>query len=205
MALDTNAYLTVAEVREASQAKSASYELRVEDAINSACAEVNLWCGRRFYVDAEASARTMYPATPTLVNCPYDISSTSGLVIKTDTSSDGTYSTTWTASDYQLEPLNQVAGGIEGHPFTRIRAVGDYGFPSRATIAPVQVTAKWGWSAVPYPVRQAALQLAVETLKLPEAPFGAAGFDALGATVRVRDNPKIARMLQPYVREFGIA
>jgi hypothetical protein len=64
----------------------------------------------------------------------------------------------------------------------------------------VQVTAQWGWAAVPPAVKEACLILAEETFKLKDAPFGIQGYGDYGP-VRVRDNPKVASMLNPYRRK----
>ncbi len=61
----------------------------------------------------------------------------------------------------------------------------------------MQVTAKWGWSAVPGPVKQACVYLAEETYKLKGSPFGVAASDQFGP-IRMRDNPKVLSMLAPY-------
>lgn len=66
--------------------------------------------------------------------------------------------------------------------------------------AAVQVTARWGWVAVPAPVKAACLISAAETFKLREAPFGVASFQDFGLA-RVRDNPIARRKLNPYRRD----
>jgi hypothetical protein len=63
----------------------------------------------------------------------------------------------------------------------------------------VRDTARWGWTAVPAPVKEATLALAEETFKMKDAPFGVAGMGEFGA-IRVRANPRIVTMLSPYVR-----
>jgi hypothetical protein len=44
----------------------------------------------------------------------------------------------------------------------------------------VQITALWGWPAVPSLVTEACYQLAEETFKLKDAPFGVAGVNDFG-------------------------
>jgi hypothetical protein len=63
----------------------------------------------------------------------------------------------------------------------------------------LQVTARWGWSAVPPAVTEATLILAEELAKLKDAPFGVSGWTEFGV-MRVRDNPFAARLLNPYRR-----
>ncbi len=68
---------------------------------------------------------------------------------------------------------------------------------ARQVAAPLQVTARWGWTAIPTAIKVATIYLALETFKLKGAPFGVANFDQFGP-IRVRDNPKVMGMLAPY-------
>ncbi|HEX6969857.1 MAG TPA: hypothetical protein VF174_13755, partial [Micromonosporaceae bacterium] len=129
-----------------------------------------------------------------------DFHTTTDLVVATDTGDDGTYATAWAASDYELEPVNGMVSGQSDWPYYRIRAVGSHDFPQcgrrRNT---VQVTAQWGWAAVPGPVKEACLIVAEELFKLSDAPFGVAGFGEFGP-VRVRMNSRAQSLLAPYRR-----
>lgn len=168
------------------------------DALNAVSRSIERHCGRQFNDAGSASARLFTIGDPCVVTID-DFSTTTGLVIATDDSNSGTYSTTWSATDYQLEPLNGIVNGESGWPYYRIRVVLGRYFPTAVRRAALQVTARWGWTAVPAPVKQACLLLASETAKLRDAPFGVAGFGQFGA-VRVRDNPKAASLLAPYRR-----
>ena len=118
---------------------------------------IDQYCQRRFYADGSATAR-YYTARGGLVETD-DISTTTGLVVKYDGDADRTYETTLAADDptttgYQLEPLN--ADTIhEGQPWWLIRGIGATSFPSH--VGGVEVTADWGWPAIPTPIKQAAL------------------------------------------------
>lgn len=133
---------------------------------------------------------------PTWVNVD-DFYTTTGLTIETGTAD------TWDlvgGTEYQLRPLNGMRDGMPGWPYFRIDVVGygmglgDSSFPN------VRVTAHWGWSAIPEPVKRATKILAAETFKLREAPFGVAGWADFGV-VRVRDLPKVAKLLYPYEKD----
>ena len=63
----------------------------------------------------------------------------------------------------------------------------------------MHVTARWGWPAIPAPVKQAAFLVSAEQWKLKDAPFGVAGFGEFGA-IRVRLNPMVTTLLGPYRR-----
>lgn len=158
-------------------------------------------CGRQFNVGSSATARLFYPGSVTFAEVP-DISSTTGLVIQTDTAGDGTYATTWIAADYQLEPLDGWSGPESGWPYTGIRAVSTQRFivaPSPSTRAPLKVTAKWGWAAVPAPVLSASYLMSADYLALKDARFGlSAGYGDWGPW-RVSQNKAVTAMLHPYM------
>lgn len=157
-------------------------------------------CTHRQFNDAEAAtARLFYPDTTGLARVD-DFSTTTGLVIETDTFGDGAFEATWATSDYELQPLNGVVDGMSGWPFWRIKAVNRY-FPCRTSRASLRVTAQWGWTAVPAPVKEATLILAEEVFKLKDSPFGAGGYGEYGR-IRARENPHVWLRIMPYVRNM---
>lgn len=172
---------------------------RLTAALAVASREIETYCDRQFNDAGSASARTFEPLTAyrLLVD---DFSTTTGLVIATDTDDDGAYDTTWTSSDYDLEPAAGQTLGQSAWPYSRIHAVGDYTYPRcgrrRRT---VQVTARWGWSAVPSGVAEACLIAAAELFKAGDAPFGIAGYGEFGP-VRLRMNSRAMQLLAPYRR-----
>lgn len=172
----------------------------IADAIASAERDVNSFCGRRFDADAAATARTFAP-TNTALAIVNDFWDTATLVVKTDEDSDGVFETTWTTStDFELEPSNGIGpNGESGWPYWRIAAVGSKCF-RLATRRTLQVTAKWGWAAVPADVEQACRVLAAGTYKRKDAPFGVAGYGVDGLLVRVREDPKVEELLHIYRR-----
>lgn len=189
----TNGYCTLAELKSVMRIVDNVDDTMLEARITEASRVIDQHCDRRFYADANATARLYAPMTPETVFVD-DISTLTGLVIKTDTAGDGSYATTLTATQYQLEPLNALA---KGSPIRQILAIGTM-FPTAAAPAGVQVTAKWGWPAVPEPVRSACIILAGRLVKRGDSLLGVAGFGDLGAiTVRTID-PDVQRMLQPY-------
>jgi len=172
---------------------------QVASAITSASREIDGHCRRRFYADATATARVYRRSTEHTVAIDDAIVGTISLV-ETDTGQDGTWATTIAAADWIGEPLNGVGANGMAWPVTRLRSLGAITWPNDVTSARpcIRVTARWGWSAVPDPVAQAALILAAETYKLREAPFGVAGFDQYGA-VRIKTLPQVERLLAPFV------
>lgn len=192
-------YATLTQLKARLDITDTTDDARLTDALDSATREIEDWCERQFNDAGAASSRTYTPGSYDLLRLD-DFSTTTGLIVTTDTGGDGTYATTWATTDYQLEPLNGVVRGRTGWPYNRIRAIGSYRFPcSGSGRTTVQVTARWGWAAVPAPVVEACLILAAETFKAGDAPFGVAGFGEFGA-VRVRANPLAQAKLAPYRR-----
>ncbi|GGM55511.1 hypothetical protein GCM10012275_28290 [Longimycelium tulufanense] len=189
-------YATLAELKDRLNTDKPAHDDELKLALESASRSIEKHLGGRQFNDAvTASARRYYPLHSRLVFVD-DFHELSTLVVKSDTAEDGTYATTIDASEYQAEPLDGIHAGLPGWPFWMIRLVGDELFLNTRRPS-VQVTARWGWSAVPAPVKEATLALAVENFKMKFAPFGVAGMTEFG-TVRVRENPKIARMVEDY-------
>ena len=190
----TNGYCTLNELKDILRILDTVDDELLEARINEASRVIDQHCNRRFYADATASARlfTSIDGNTIFVD---DISSTTGLVVKSDSAGDGTYATTIAAGDFQAEPLNSI---VKGEPITSIAARVTGAFSTAAVPAGCEVTAKWGWPAVPDPVHSACLILAGRLVKRGDSLLGVAGFGELGAiTVRAID-PDVERMLRPY-------
>jgi hypothetical protein len=196
--VDLTAYATVAALKVRLGVTSSSHDSALLDSLLEVSREITQYCGRSFNADSTATARLFYPTAWDRTEVD-DFYTTTGLIVAEDTGNDGTYETTWASTDYQPEPLNGVVDGEPGWPFWHLRAVASRMFPcvDSTTRAPLQVTAKWGWTTVPSPVRDACLILAEESFKLPDSPFGVGGYGPYGI-VRVRENPVAARKLNPY-------
>lgn len=194
----TNGYATLAQIKNRLNITSTSDDTMLEEAVESASREVDNFCGRRFYADAAATARVFYPVNGcrVLVDDFYDLAS---LQIAVDNDDDGVYETLLSGG-YVLKPLNGVVDGEAGWPYWKIDAVGGLSWPTWSGRPPIQVTAKWGWSAVPKPVYQATLLVATANYKLKDVAFGTAGVGDIG-TVTVRDVPAARAKLGKYQRD----
>lgn len=186
-------YATLAELKTRLDITDTTDDPRLTASLASASQEINGWCGRQFNDAGAASARLFRPDGCTRARVD-DFSTTTGLIVETST--DGTTWATWSASDYELGPLNRAVFGLDGFPYWWITAVAGRRFPEAAR-ATLRVTANWGWTAVPAPVKEACLMIAAETFKAGDAPFGVAGFGEFGA-VRVRMNSQAQTLLAPY-------
>lgn len=195
------AVLTVEDLRAHLDINSNQHETRLVNAVNAVNQSVVQHCGRDFDDVGSATARVFYPESR-YVAIVDDFHTTVGLVVTTDEGDDGTYETTWSASDYQLEPLNQREAGITV-PYCRIRAVGARWFPygCRPTL---QVTARWGWATVPAAVKQAALLWAARTFHRKDSPQGVAGFNEFGAVRLTSNDGDVVGPLKPFRRAENI-
>lgn len=154
-------------------------------------------CGRRFDDLGSASARVFHPLNSYEVVID-DCSSIS--TVKTDDGDDGTYGTTWASGDWQAYPLNGVGDdGQTGWPYTRIVAIESRTFPTRNRRTSVQVTAQWGWAAVPAAVESATYLIANRLFEERKAPFGTVGSAEFGA-LPIRDQRTVMKLLGPYKR-----
>lgn len=200
----TNGYCTVAEVRDQLGDSGSRLDLDLlEKAINATSRAIDQFCGRRFWRDASATVRTYRPQDALAVMVD-DISTTTGLVIKTDTTGDGTWATTWDGGDYQLEPLNSdvVAGADTVTPYAwwRIVAIDDKTFPVGSLRTTLQVTARFGWSSVPHDVNEAAILRAVSLFKRKDTPLGIGSFGDFAMRISSRRDADVAELLAPYMR-----
>jgi hypothetical protein len=190
----TNGYCTLSELKQVLRVTDTVDDVLFSARINEASRVIDDYCNRRLYADSAATARLFVASESTTVVVD-DISSTSGLVVKTDSTGDGTYATTLTAAQFQAEPLNAISRGV---PITMIRTTATDLLPTTAAPAGVQVTARWGWPSIPEPVQSACVILAGRLVKRGDSLLGVAGFGDLGAiTVRSID-PDVQRMLAPY-------
>lgn len=191
----TNGYTSLTEVKAALRIPSndTTDDALLELCIESASREIDGVCQRVFY---SQSAQTRVYAPLSAVEVITDDIVT---ITTLKTADDGvTFATTWATSDYQLEPLNGVAGGI-ATPRNRIRAVGDFLFPVyESGEATVQIVGTFGFSAIPTAVKQAATILSIRQFKRYDSPLGVAGFGDMGAMRVGRTDPDVEALLYPF-------
>lgn len=188
----SNGYTTLNELKAFVSIATADtdHDSDLERSVEAASRMIDNYCGRIFYDSGSATAKTFRASNPFYVEVP-DFSTTSGLVVKTDTSDNGTYDTTWDASDYQVEPTSSQ---YDGRPYNRITAVESRMFPTWGRRARVEITARWGWASVPTDVEQTCLIVAAELWRRKDAPFGVV-FSQTGDTrITATENPMMARL-----------
>jgi len=202
-----NGYCEVEELAEWNTASSLTATDNLERAINAASRAIDQYCQRHFYQDGTIAS----PVARKFVSpCDYrllklgafnDLASAT-LTLKTDSAGDGTFETTWSASDYELQPINPSAGP-EPRPYTALYASGSRRFPSATSSgssARIEITGIWGWPAVPQSVNQACLILAARMYKRKDSPEGVSGWGDFGFSRVVRTDPDVTALLDPYRR-----
>lgn len=192
----TNGYATLAQVKAAMRIPTADTvdDALIETAIESASRQIDGHCQRRFYT---TTATRIYTPNDSYITEIDDLVTLTQ--IKTQTDIDGTFDTTWKTTDYQLEPLNGMAGGLNVS-YTQIRAVGDFLFPVYGGEATVQVTGTFGWASVPSEIKQACIILSQRQYKRYDSPLGVAGIGEIGVIRVSRIDPDVASILAPYRR-----
>jgi hypothetical protein len=191
----TNGYVTLNELKSYLKIDDSTEDALLEQIVESASRSIDRIANRRFYLDANASAR-QYRATGAVVALIDDIGTTSGLIVQIDQAGDGTFATTLTLnSDYLVEPFNALA---QNRPITRITMISGF-FPEPFNYRPgIQVTARWGFPTVPDDIVEATLILSADLYKRKDSIGGVLGLSELGA---IRMSPlgrDIAAITKPY-------
>lgn len=190
----TNVYCSLADVKASLRIVDGIDDTIIERAIESATDTISLYCDRSFL--STTATRKFTPESKNLVYIDDLVSVTS---VKISSAANGVYDITLSASDYQLEPLNGVVGGISGWPATAIRAVGSYEFPFWQDRATVEVTGSFGWASVPRNVRQATILQAARVFKRGDSPMGVISSPDLGfIRVGSKLDPDVAQLLEGY-------
>jgi len=200
----TNGYLTLVEFKAGLEMTSMLLDPLAEECIETASRDIDGALKRRFYADSVATARVFASAGSDRVYV--DDMWAAPTLVKSDDADTGAYGTTWTVTtDYVLDPPNGIGpNGQPGWPYTSLVAVAGRYFPYICRPFNVQVTAKWGWAAVPTDVKNACRRLAQMRYEARNAPFGVAGIGDMGA-VRIKSQPILDELARTYGGTFGVA
>ena len=196
------AYATLAQVKAALRITDSVDDTLIEMARESASDLIDGYCGRTFTTSGTVT-RVFAPADDYVLQTD-DIAGTA-VAITSSTGADGVFDVTWKTTDYQLEPLNGVSNG-QAVPFTRIRAIQDYLWPTAGGEATVRVTGVFGFPSVPIVVTQATVLQASRIFTRLQSPLGVAGFGEMGVVRVTRAlDPDVAALVEPYRRIVGVA
>jgi hypothetical protein len=159
----------------------------IDNALDGASRQIDKITGRRFYQDSSAQVKTYTPNNEFILDVD-DISTTTGLIVKLDDNDDGTYETTLTINtDFIVEPVNpdiiKITGGTTYlAPYTELRILNTRSSErfDPSIVNNVQVTAKFGYSFIPEPIKQATLIQGLRLFKRKDAPFNILGNEQTG-------------------------
>lgn len=191
----TNGYATLAQIKTSLRIVDNVDDSALEMAVESASRAIDTYAMRSFY--SAGTATRYYAPDDNFIVRTDDLSGTA-ITIQTSTMVNGTYDMTWDQVDYQLEPLNGIADGINT-PYTSIRAIGTKLFPIYFQQATVKVTGVFGWTSVPIAITQACIIQASRFFKRNDSPLGVAGFGDMGI-MRISRNldPDVEQLVHPY-------
>lgn len=203
-----NEYCTLAQVKQRIDGLAGLGTARdalLEELRENASRAIDEHCGRRFYLDGSATARTYRPDGATISTdeglqlLVHDIGTTAGLVVEYGSAADG-----WTAITADVENLPDNAI-VRGRPITSLLWSGStVTIPTITTRQRFRVTAAWGWPAIPAVVEEAAILQTLRLLKRKDSIEGVAGSSEWGAVRMSRVDPDVAAMLANFV-EHGVA
>lgn len=200
-------YITLAELKSYIRIPDTLDDTQLALAITAASRAVDKATGRQFGKTAAPEARHFTPEWDRKICCWVatidDVMTVTGLEVASDNGRDYTYGTTLT--EFDLMPLDAVVKGLPWtHLVTRIGA----------TTTPVgganalRVTATWGWTAVPDPIKQATLLQASRILARRSSPYGIAGSPSNGGSemrLLARVDPDVEVVLAPFKRWWWAA
>lgn len=168
----------------------------VEAIITAMSRWIDNYTGRRFFSTSSDETRYFDASDSKMLLMPDILSITS---LATDDAGDRTYSTSWVAGDYELEPAN---ASLDGEPYTQIRITpnGSKSFPrGRRT---VKIVGKFGYSvSAPALIKEACLLQSLRIFKRKDAPFGVTAVNEVGMMKEITDvDPDVKILLEPFVR-----
>jgi hypothetical protein len=188
----TNGYATLQQIKAAIGIADGFEDSLLEMAIESASRQIDSYTERVFY-NAGTAVRIYSPLDNYVLPTDDFIS-----LSKVETSEDGeSFDTEWAATDWQAEPLNNLAGGLVTS-YTQIRAVDNYLFPVREGEATARLTGVWGWSSVPIAITQATIILGSRIFKRLDSPLGIISGELGSMRVGFRLDPDVQHLIEPY-------
>ena len=157
--------------------------------------------GRRFYLDAAASARTYTHAGSgrfhfdrslySFVIAVDDIGSPTGITVEVGSTISGVWSDVVGFSTY---PENAIS---RGRPITAL-IMPPFWVPSLWNWE-LRVTARWGWPTVPAQIGEASRMLAARLYRRKDSPQGVIGNAEWGVARVSRFDPDVEALVGPYI------
>lgn len=186
-------YATLAEFKSGLKITDTDRDARIARNLASASRSIDRTCGRRFYLDPAPIARILSPKGRTVLDedgwhlLTADIGDADGLVVETGRSP------AWSdiTAQVEAEPTDALD---QLRPVTSLLRIGG-AWPSGGGQR-VQVTARWGWPAVPDEVHEATLLLANRLFKRTDSPEGVLGSSEWGVVRVSRRDPDVYGLIE---------
>jgi len=203
----TAGYVSTADVKSYIGLSGSGQDTNISNAIIAASRQIDRICRRRFWQDSTVQVKTFTPISNIFLEVP-DISTTTGLIVKLDTTDDGSYDKTLTINtDFIVMPTNpKLLGTSAGQhePFTQIRILNTRSSErfDPSILNNVQITAKYGFAIVPEAIEQATRIQALRLFKRKDTPFNVFGNDETG-TIELfnKFDPDAMALLKDYRRQ----
>lgn len=196
-------YVTTSELKSYLRVGDSDDDTELDLAIEAASRAIDKHCGRQFGVIATAEQRSYTPyrdrrrhrRRPRWVVPIDDLMTETDLEVEVD----GT-----AVTGYALRPVNAEA---EGRPWTELLIDADANVRLYGDDDEVDVTAIWGWTAVPDTIKQATLLQASRLHNRRTSPYGIAGSPDLGSELRLlaKVDADVAVVLEDFRREWSVA
>lgn len=183
-------YASLAQLKTKLRITNTADDVELTEKLQVAARRIDFDTGRRFWSDTTVSAR-QYDLTHATKLVVDDIATATGLVVQVG---DGSTWTTVTSNLYRLKPENDLT---RRKPAWLIERVLSY-WPLHLPLA--QITARWGWPAIPPGATDANLILAARLFRRKDSPEGVAGFSDLGVVRVGRYDPDYEALIGPLIR-----
>jgi hypothetical protein len=186
-------YATLAELKDGLKITDGDRDTSLARNLASASRSIDKTCGRRFYLDAAPVARILNPKGRTVLDedgwhlLTADIGDVDGLVVQTGRT--GAWSDI--TAQVEAEPTDAIDQLQPVTSLLRINGAWPSGGGQR-----VQVTARWGWPAVPDEVHEATLLLANRLFKRKDSPEGILGSSEWGVIRVSRRDPDVYGLIE---------
>ncbi len=174
-------------------------------ALSAASREIDQFCNRIFATTLTNAEARYYTARWDQRRYRYvvdvdDFATTTGLAVAVDLDQTNSYATSVVAADCRPWPLNAAA--LE-KPWTALEL--PYGTAASCREGAVEVTAKWGWTAVPDAVKQACLLQTNRVFSRRESPYGISGSPDMQGEMRLlaKLDPDVEKLLKTVRRVWG--
>lgn len=193
-------YATVGELRDRMRDPNDKLDAGLlEASVRVGSRAIDKYTRRRYWKNTSVSNRLFNvfdPWDPTFVYID-DVATLTGVVVKTDDGT-GAYATTMASTDYMLLPLNADKDG-GAYSWNELIALNGKTFPVSPSGRPsIQVTATWGFSAVPDQVRESCLLKASRYYKRKDSPWGIEGTNEWGLVRITKQDFDVIELLNDF-------